>query len=71
VQLFAPISEKVPCKQSSGAGLAAGQAVPALHVLQVLSDVALVASEKVPSGQFSLEVVVGQNWPGAQGSQLS
>lgn len=69
VQLPAPLAEYVPGKQSKGAGLAAGQAVPALQVLQVLIDVAFVAPDAVPSGQFSLDVVVGQYCPGMQSSQ--
>jgi hypothetical protein len=37
----------------------------------LFTDVARVTEEEVPAGQFSLEVVVGQYWPGAQGSQSS
>lgn len=43
--------------------------MPALQVRQVVSEVALAASEEVPSGQFSVDVVVGQYWPGAQALQ--
>jgi hypothetical protein len=71
VQLCAPLAEKVPGKQSNGAELAEGQAVPALHVVQVLSDVAFVEAEYVPAGQFSTERVVGQKCPAGQSSQLS
>lgn len=71
VQLFAPPVEKVPGKQSNGSELAAGQAVPASHGLQVARDIARVAAEYVPSGQFSIEVVVGQKCPAAQTKQAS
>jgi hypothetical protein len=35
----------------------------------VLSDVAIVALENVPAGQFSIDIVVGQKCPAAHGSQ--
>jgi hypothetical protein len=60
VQLITAPSEKVPGKQSNGTAVAAGHAVPAAHVLQTVSDVAPVAVEEVPPGQFSMDVVVGQ-----------